>query len=305
MSFKDGSPWFIAGQGAIGSFCAANLERAGIPYKIIARVKNSSNVIFNWQDNAYRLAKPQTLDQSTQITNLLVPLKAYDIVPFIEQCMPYLSKNANVILCHNGMGTIDNALKLLPANVQLYFCTTSNGAFKSGEQVSLAGLGDSYWSRIEPENTSKAAIPNRLNNKDFSLLFHTAEQQNRLLDILWNKLLVNCVINPLTATYNIKNGQLRQPQYQNEINHIIEEFVQIAQQENINIDRQQARCLVAKVIQSTATNTSSMLQDIQNGRKTEVDFITGFLINVAAKHQINCPYNQGLYQNLIKLERNK
>ena len=52
--------------------------------------------------------------------------------------------------------------------------------------------------------------------------------------------------------------------------------------------------LVAGVIAATANNRSSMLQDVENGRRTEIDYITGFLLRVADQHGIDAPHNLAL-----------
>ena len=53
---------------------------------------------------------------------------------------------------------------------------------------------------------------------------------------------------------------------------------------------------VMMVVELTADNYSSMYQDMEQGRETEIEAITGFLLNKAALHGIAVPVNQGLYQ---------
>ena len=53
---------------------------------------------------------------------------------------------------------------------------------------------------------------------------------------------------------------------------------------------------VMMVVELTADNYSSMYQDMEQGRETEIEAITGFLLGKAALHGIAVPVNQGLYQ---------
>ena len=56
--------------------------------------------------------------------------------------------------------------------------------------------------------------------------------------------------------------------------------------------------LVKAVIQATASNFSSMRQDIEAGRRTEIDFMTGYLCDQAVKVGIDLPVNRGLYERV-------
>jgi 2-dehydropantoate 2-reductase len=55
---------------------------------------------------------------------------------------------------------------------------------------------------------------------------------------------------------------------------------------------------VADVIQGTAGNRSSMLQDVTLGRRTEIDYITGYLLHVAEQLGIDAPHNRALLETI-------
>ena len=57
------------------------------------------------------------------------------------------------------------------------------------------------------------------------------------------------------------------------------------------------------VIKKTGENTNSMLSDIRNKRKTEIDFITGKIISLAEQLDIEVPHNKEVYDKIIALER--
>lgn len=59
---------------------------------------------------------------------------------------------------------------------------------------------------------------------------------------------------------------------------------------------------VVNVAQSTAQNYSSMHQDIYNKRQSEIDFINGYVVNIAAKNKIDVPNNLSLYQKVKQIE---
>ncbi|MCN7810225.1 2-dehydropantoate 2-reductase [Escherichia coli] len=117
---------------------------------------------------------------------------------------------------------------------------------------------------------------------------------------LWRKLAVNCVINPLTATWNCPNGELRH--HPQEIIQICEEVAAVIEREGHHTSAEDLRDYVMQVIDATAENISSMLQDIRALRHTEIDYINGFLLRRARAHGIAVPENTRLFEMVKRKE---
>lgn len=83
------------------------------------------------------------------------------------------------------------------------------------------------------------------------------------------------MINPLTAIWNCPNGELRH--HPQEIMQICEEVAAVIEREGHHTSAEDLRDYVMQVIDATAENISSMLQDIRALRHTEIDYINGFL----------------------------
>ena len=118
---------------------------------------------------------------------------------------------------------------------------------------------------------------------------------------LWQKLAINCVINPLTTVHNIKNGELLKPQYRSAIESLLEEFFLVTDAEKLPLEKAQITKQVWSVIKKTADNYSSMHQDVMHNRKTEIDYINGCLLALAAKYNIDVKFNQSLVTEIKKL----
>ena len=291
--------WFVAGQGSIGSFVAYNALLSDIKCdQIVREVNHSKSILFHpISKQPTALPRPITLANLTpnSIHYLIVPLKAYDIWPFLQQIMPYLAKDAVIMLCHNGLGTIELVADLLTANMNLFFCTTSNGLYKNTDGVFQAGIGESQWSHVVGNN------PEKLNNKNLIPLFGRITKVDNLQKILWHKLIVNCVINPLTALHNIKNGALAKAEYTGAIESIVKETLLVANKLGISLEFQTMLNTVHQVIANTAENYSSMNQDVKSGKQTEIDFISGYVVKEGAKLNIPTPINQSLYSQIKAL----
>ena len=291
------SHWHIAGLGAIGSLCNASALRNGLTVTPI--VRNNSNSYCNYfvdlSGIESNLSTPVTLANLYTVENLLVPLKSYDVIPFIESVKDKLGKNAQIILCHNGMGTIEAVQKLLPSSANLYFCTSSHGVFKQDRIAKYAGAGESQWQIIYQGNDQV------LNNEQMSALLPNAQQCNDLEKLLWQKLIINCAINPLTAIYKVKNGTLANLEFESKISNVVSEAVITAQACGVQLEYQSMLDKVYQVIDLTAANTSSMLQDIKSNKATEIDFITGYLLTEAERYNIPTPENKKLFATVKAL----
>lgn len=125
-------------------------------------------------------------------------------------------------------------------------------------------------------------------------------EKNAKLHELWSKLAVNCVINPLTAIWNCPNGELRH--HPQEIMQICEEVAAVIEREGHHTSAEDLRDYVMQVIDATAENISSMLQDIRALRHTEIDYINGFLLRRARAHGIAVPENTRLFEMVKRKE---
>ena len=116
---------------------------------------------------------------------------------------------------------------------------------------------------------------------------------------LWLKLAINCAINPLTAVHGCLNGELAQrPELAMEVRRLCEEIAAISRAAGYTSAAANLEQAVTDVIAGTANNRSSMLQDVQDGHRTEIDYITGYLLCVARRHGIAAPCNQSLFERV-------
>ena len=118
----------------------------------------------------------------------------------------------------------------------------------------------------------------------------------------WQKLAINCVINPMTAIDNVDNGQLLNDKYATVIDKVLAEVITVARYENVEFDLSQLQKSVRKVAKQTAKNCSSMRSDILQQRKTEIDYINGYIVNLANKFGVAVPENEKLVQQVNALE---
>lgn len=124
----------------------------------------------------------------------------------------------------------------------------------------------------------------------------------RVLDLereLWRKALVNAAINPVTALHGVPNGRLLDPPYREEARVLLREAQQAAESAGVPFSDSEADGDLDRVVRATAGNRSSMLQDRDRGRETEVDAISGELLRTASANGLDLPATRAVIARLV------
>lgn len=207
----------------------------------------------------------------------------------MERLFPYLRKiKQPIIFLQNGMGHL-KFIQQLESNS--FVGVVEHGA-KRIDDTCIDHLGNGTI-KIAPFNGSKAqliSIIQTLHQQHFPIQL---EADYELL--LKNKLVINAVINPLTAIFNVSNGKIITNKYiQFLARQLCHEAAKVLQ-----LDEESAWERVVQTAQVTSTNTSSMRADILNNRKTEIEAISGYLL----EQKKNLPYTSFVYHSVLALEK--
>ncbi|MGI5308848.1 ketopantoate reductase family protein [Rheinheimera sp. WS51] len=296
-SSSSGLNWTIVGQGAIGLLAASRLSLSSGSVALHLRQPSSIEIIFTpvagpAQSLQFAPAKPP-------YSTVLVPVKSYDVIAAVKQLLPNLSPDAQLVISHNGMGTIEPLLSLLTPNQGLWFLTTTHGALKtSANTIQHTGQGQSIAAPLNlAAKQHLAAI-----EKDLAIALGPLQLVPDIQPYLWQKLLINAVINPLTAINNCPNGDLLQEKFASTILQIVSEVCAVSQAAGYKMAIEESVQRVRHVMQATATNFSSMQQDVFYRRKTEIDAISGFIVNQGSHYNQATPLNLQLQQQVLQLQ---
>lgn len=223
---------------------------------------------------------------------LLVTTKAQDVKTAVHSVLPFLSADCPIILLHNGLGV---AAQLNKIAQPLLLAVTTHAVCKKGYRYVQTAKGHT---ELGPLN---AAAKNQLKlAKALDLALPTVSWHDNILPCALRKFAINCVINPLAVKYHCKNGNLLTHFAQ--ITQLCQEVATVLPDLGLDMTAKQLSLRVIEVIQLTTENTCSMLQDIQARRITEIDFITGCLLQFAEQNGHTLPLNQTLYQQVKNIE---
>jgi 2-dehydropantoate 2-reductase len=106
---------------------------------------------------------------------------------------------------------------------------------------------------------------------------------------VWRKAIVNAAINPVTALHGVVNGALLEGPLRLEALALLREAVRSAAEEGVRVPEKEAVEEFERIARATAGNRSSMLQDLERGRPTELDAILGEIERRARSHGVDLP----------------
>jgi 2-dehydropantoate 2-reductase len=123
------------------------------------------------------------------------------------------------------------------------------------------------------------------------------------------RLVINAMINPLTAIFDCKNGELfNRGSIVRLMRLLLAEASQVIQslpelrgdpETMSRFSTQNLETIVLDVAEKTAKNTSSMLQDVRAGRPTEIDYINGYIVKRGKEQGVDCEVNEKVIE-LVK-----
>ncbi|MGR5407941.1 2-dehydropantoate 2-reductase [Vibrio sp. PNB22_8_1] len=287
----------ILGPGAVGSLWATKFKLVGHHVSLWGRT-SESELSLQLDDAPLTTYSNQSITSVQEADLILITVKAWQVESAIEPLLPYISEDTIVMLMHNGMGTAP-LIEAKLANNPIVIATTTHGAYKpSKQQVLHTGHGYTQLGGFNAKGAQCDFLAEVMNHA-----LPEVHWNPNINGALWTKLAINCAINPLTAIHQCKNGELAANEFAIELANITHELVEVMNKEKIKVDFDALHATIMQVVNATAANYSSMRQDVFHRRRTEIDFITGYLLQTTEKHQISTPENTKLYQRIKQIEQ--
>jgi len=282
----------IIGAGAIGTTLAALLSKKGTEISIL-----SNKGIEEDKEIMLKNFRGKTIRKKIRIINILdesdwyiLAVKSYDVRPLINSLK---NKKANILCCQNGIETY-NLLKTEINEKRLSHMVTGMGCSKIDTgKAEFKGSGFTFIG--ESSGDIRGAI-NKLASK-----MNEAEIEckivDNIFDYVWLKTIINSSINPVAAYNKVVNGKLSEPSLNDQVKKICNESILIAQKIGIDLPLNPWE-EVKNIIRNTSDNKCSMLQDLENGNRTEIDAINGEIIRIAKANNLNCKYNLEFFDKI-------
>lgn len=290
---------WIVGPGAIGRLLALRLAQNGHSVTLMGRRPLPTHqTLMTPQGEALSLEVVTRTTPPPEAPDVLhLTTKAYAAEAAYGAVAAGLPAGTPLVLWQNGFHT----QPLLGARHggPVLCATTTEGAYVAADdRVVHAGHGDTAIGSLDGDHdVLSRAMAHQLNAAGLS-----AQAVPDIRRRLWHKLAINAAINPLVAHHRIRNGELRDAPFRGEVEAVIDEIATVMQAEGIAPPAGSGldgwRALVWKVVEATADNRASMLQDVLAGRPTEHAAILGPLCEAARHRGLTTPRLDALLEAL-------
>jgi 2-dehydropantoate 2-reductase len=304
----------VLGSGSVGLAIAATFAHAGLDVTVLARgsavqlLRENGITVTGVSGNHH--IEPQRLKVSdaenpdpedTDCDFLIVATKAYQVQEALTNLMrgtrTALAPRA-VLLLQNGWGSADEARAILPAGTAIFSSIMMIGIERRAPthvnvnvQASPIRVGTLFGSAsTEMEDAVKRGQEG----------FLPITYEDNIEAAILNKFLFNTCLNAIGAVTKMTYGELVR-------NEHARQLVTCVADETISVIKAERKLTLAQdgadyventltpfVLPKAAAHRSSMLQDVEAGRRTEIDYLNGAIVRMGKGQSIATPYNDAL-----------
>jgi 2-dehydropantoate 2-reductase len=229
-------------------------------------------------------------------------VKYPDVAAGLQQAAKLVHRESILITLQNGIGHLE-MLKTETGAPAIVLGVTSLGAnLVSPGHVRYAGSGITKIGFLKSASFARSLLLAKVCSLLNDCGMETAIVDD-ILDYVWTKLLINVGINALTAIHQCPNGELLESDDTiNKLTAAVKEGETVARAMGIQVP-DDPLAITLDVCRKTAENLSSMLQDTNNKRPTEIDSINGEIVAAGKKLGIPVPTNEELVQKVKEIEK--
>jgi 2-dehydropantoate 2-reductase len=292
----------IMGAGAVGSLVGALLSDT---YDVV--LIGRPNVAKAIKERGVRVSgrtelhvRPEASDEPAALEGcdiVLLTVKAYDTAE-AALLVAMAEPRTMLVTLQNGLDNDERVKQTAPGLNSCAAVTSLGVTFLGPGHVRHAGEGESVLGRMACSPAEAERTADILTEGGIPLTF-----VDNVRGHIWLKGIVNHCINPLTVIHRCRNGALLEHgEYLQHLSGLCEEAVRVVEAAGIDLPEEDVLGRVKEVARLTAENKSSMLQDVDRGKRTEIDHITGHIISLGMAHNIDMPLSEFVYYEVKNIE---
>ena len=287
----------VLGAGAIGTLYGARLSATN-DVTLVARKEHVDRIrtdgvrITGLEDATCRVNASTEVRALAGDAVILLTTKVTGSEAAVRPIVDLVTPDTTIVCLQNGLNSEDIVAALVGSRCVVVRGITHFGAtFVAPGVVALKAVGHTLLApSARSRQIAQVLTESRLDGR----------VSDRMKDEIWRKLIFNCVVNPLTAMTRMEVGWISDERL-NPLKHaIVDECVQVAKKDGVVFDVDFVR-----IVNDTfrpSRNLSSMHQDLLRGKRTEIDYLNGAVVELGRKHGVPCPVNQSLVTMIRALE---
>jgi 2-dehydropantoate 2-reductase len=295
----------ILGAGAMGAFFATRFFDAdGCSAAVVARGPRydrlkSDGLVVNGKAYAIPVIHP---DKATTPADLIiVALKNHHLPQAVHDLKNLIGKQTTIISVMNGLDSEEYIGSVYGMDQVLYAVSVGIDAVRQGNRITFTKPGKHYFG--EATNIHLSQRVQRVQHA-FDRAGIPYETPLDMVRMMWWKFMVNVGMNQASAVMRAPYGVFQSsPQAQELMEALMREVVVLAEAVGVNLVERDMDDWYTFLNSLSPRGKTSMLQDIEAGRKTEVEIFGGKVVELGKAHGIPTPVNQTVLRIIQVLER--
>ncbi|MGD9557203.1 MAG: ketopantoate reductase family protein [Mangrovibacterium sp.] len=295
---------YIVGLGAIGGMYASRLQEVqSLTVKVIAdreRIERYQNetVTVNGKPYSFNYVTPG--DENPPADLILIAVKSTTLGQAIHDINGFVGKETVVMSLLNGISSEELIGRQIGMEHLLYAFGLGMDAMREGTAISYTNMGRIVFGEKENQKLSERVLA----VKD---LFDQAQIPYRIpenmLHAMWFKFMLNVGVNQASAILRAPYGVFQKNQQARELMvTAAREVLLLSQKCGIHLLEDQITEFLSIMDGLDPNGKTSMLQDVEAGRKTEVDIFAGTVIELGRKYEIETPLNDAFFRIIRAME---
>ena len=261
--------------------------------------KQGIRLLENGEENIYHPNAVSSAEGLPVMDLVLLFVKSLYSREALVSCKNLIGKSTYLMTLQNGSGHEDILKEFAPADYIIIGTTEDNGAVLGPGMIRRGGTGNTNVGMMtEDKNKFLPRLKAEFESCGFSVRIHSNIQQ-----LIWNKLFNNVSLSAVTAVLQVDMGYIAANNHAwNMTARLISEAVAVAHGLGLEADIDEIMDKVKKTSELSPGGCTSIRADIQNGRKTEVDMISGSVLRAAKKCNIPVPAHEFVVEMIHALE---
>ncbi len=232
---------------------------------------------------------------------IIVALKHHHLAGALDDLAPFVGPHTTVLSVLNGLDSEQIIGERVGSEKLLYCISMELPAQRQGNRITFPSYGRLIFG--EADNTILSERVQRVQAAlDWAGIRH--ETPPDMQRMLWWKFMINVGVNQTSAVMRASYGVFQNsPDAVELMDAAMREVIAVAQAAHVNLHQADIDAWKAVLFRLAPSDKTSMLQDIEAGRPTEVEIFGGKMVKLGRRYNIPTPVNQTLLQIIRVLEQ--
>jgi 2-dehydropantoate 2-reductase len=243
----------------------------------------------------------QSISEGDRLDFILLTVKAYDTETVARSLWKRLEGETPILTLQNGLGNVETLCRYFQKRNVLAGTTTEAALATGPGHVTHTGNGRTWIGEVDPKQTNRSnMIVNAFRRAGFATL-----TSKNIESVIWSKAIANSAINPISALARVSNNELQNSSdLKDAAVQVVREGISVAKARGVS-PTPSPMSMLLRVLASSGRNRSSMLRDVEAGRRTEIRQLNGTIALFGRRLGVQVPLNTLMSELVLGLEGRK